>query len=158
MSNPFVPPTPTLPIAPLVIPSYRMASYVLTVFAIVIATIHLPPFLTNPLLSRGWQSWWFGFVPAAYLVFAAAIALGCEGYSKRDGLIFLPLFLFPLLPVTGLILFAVYLDTPRLLAGEFTLWQKIHMLMIWSLCPVVWYYFAVSIGRSWQLLWPWKPR
>ncbi len=100
----------------------------------------------------GWQNWWFGFAPAAYLVVAAVIAVICEHYAKGVGLVSLPLFLLPLLLVTGLIAFVTYVDLSNMLAGKYSLSQNAHTLLIVSLCPVVWYYSAVSSARSIRML------
>lgn len=132
----------------------RLASYVLAAFAAVIGAIHLPPFLTSPIAMWGWQNWWFGFAPAAYLVFAAVVAVGSERYAKPLGFILLPLFLLPLLLVTGLIVFATYLDATNIASGKYTWSQHLHTLLIVLLCPVIWYYLVVASVRSVRLMRP----
>lgn len=126
----------------------RLTSYVLAAFALVIGVMHLPPFLTSPIGMWSWQNWLLGFAPAAYLVFAGSIAVLCEHFAKRLGLILLPLALLPLLLVTGLILFATYLDAPNIVAGKYAWSQNAYTLLLVSLCPVVWYYLLVASARS----------
>ncbi|MGB7326283.1 MAG: hypothetical protein WBD31_15525 [Rubripirellula sp.] len=124
----------------------------MAVFAVLIGAIHLPPFLTSPIAMWGWQNWWFGFAPAAYLVFAAVVAVSCEWWRPRLGTIMLPIVHCPLLLITGLILFACYLDLGNAASGKYTWSQNLCTLLIVSLCPVVWYYSFISLVRSIRLL------
>lgn len=126
--------------------------YLLAGFAIVIGWIHLRPFLSTSLTGWGWQNWWFGFAPAAYLAIAATVAVVFERYSTRCRRICLPIVLTPLLAVTGLILFATYVDFPNIVAGKYDWKQNLHSLLIAVLCPVVWYYNLVASVRSWRTL------
>jgi len=152
MTNPYESSRSVTASAPDAYRNRRTTSYVLAVFAIVIGAIHLRPFLVSPMAMWGWQNWWFGFAPAAYLVVAAVISVVVEHCAIRVGLISLPLFLLPLLLVTGLILFVTYLDLPNILARKYAFSQDAYTLLILSLCPVVWYYLAVSSARSIRLL------
>lgn len=151
MTNPYDPPG-SVNTTPIVARNLRVVAYVLGAFAVVIGWMHLPQFLTSPPAMWGWQNWWFGFAPAAYLLFAAVIAIPCEHFASRYGLISLPVVLSPLLLVTGLILFATYLDFWNIVAGNYSWSQNLYMLLIVSLCPVVWYYLFASASRSWWML------
>lgn len=152
MNNPYESP-PNLDAASVHIPrSFRVAAIVLAVFAVLIGAIHLAPFLTRPIATWGWQNWWFGFAPAAYLLFAALVAVPCERWRPRFGMILLPIVLSPLLLVTGLILFATYLDFSNIFAGKYSWSQILHSLLILSLCPVVWYYLSLAAVRSFRML------
>ena len=130
----------------------RLASYVLAAFAVVVGSVHIPPFLTSPIATWGWQNWWFGFAPAAYLIFAALVAFASEHYAKPFSLILLPIFLMPLLLITGLIIFATYLDATNITSGKYTWSQNLYTLLIVSLCPVIWYYLLVASARSLRLM------
>ena len=152
MANPYEAPPSVSASAAVLHQDRRLASYVLAVFAGVIGFIYIPPFLTSPIAMWGWQNWWFGFAPATYLVFAAVVAVGSERYAKPLGLILLPLFLSPLLLVTGLIVFATYLDATNIASGKYTWSQHLHSLLIVSLCPVIWYYLIVASARSVRLM------
>ena len=143
MANPYESPTGDLARTPR-IRTFRYLAVLLACFAAVIGYIYITPFLRSPIAIWGWQNWCFGFAPAAYLVFGAAVAVPTEMYAKPIALRFLPIVLFPLLLVTGLIGFVFYLDS----ANIFT---AIYMLL-GVLCPVIWIYFAVSVHRTWVLI------
>lgn len=152
MANPYASPSNVSASAATSHRNRRLVSYVLASFAVVIGSIHIPPFLTSPIATWGWQNWSFGFAPAAYLVFAAVVAVTTERYANPFGLILLPFLLAPLLLVTGLIVFATYLDATNIVAGKYTWSQHLHTLLIVSLCPVIWYYMTVASARSLRVM------
>lgn len=152
MANPYDPPAGSQSPPAFAPRSMRATSYVLAAFAAVIGWQVLPQFVTSPLATWGWQNWWFGFAPAAYLLFAALVAVACERNAWRLGLISIPLVVAPLAIVTGLILFAIYLDFSNIAAGQYSWSQNAYNLLIVSLCPVVWYYLMASSIRSWRIL------
>ncbi|EMB15266.1 hypothetical protein [Rhodopirellula europaea] len=124
--------------------SYRYIAMLLAGFAAIIGYIYLTPFMTSPIATWGWQNWCFGFAPAAYLVFAATLAVLVEWYAKPIALRLLPVVLFPLLFVTGLIGFVFYIDSANIFTGVY--------ILLGLLCPVVWIYFALSVHRSSALI------
>ncbi len=63
----------------------------------------LTPLLTNPLAGWGWQNWCFGFIPAAYLLFAAVTSVLCEQVGSRIAHLLVPVVMLPLIAVTLLI-------------------------------------------------------
>ena len=152
MTNPYQPPGKAEATAVIDAKNFRSLSYALTAFAIPIGCIHLPPFLISPPTIWGWQNWWFGFAPAAYLVVASIIAVYCELSARRNNLILLPICLSPLLAVFGLITVWMFLDGKNIVAGKYTLSQNLHTLLVVSLCPVALLYLLVSSIRSIRLL------
>ncbi len=132
--------------------NFRSLSYALTAFAIPIGCIHLPPFLISLPTIWGWQNWWFGFAPAAYLVVVSIIAVYCELSASRKNRILLPIYLSPLLAVIGLITVWMYLDGKNIVAGKYSLPQNLHTLLVVSLCPVALLYLLVSSIRSIRLI------
>ena len=121
-------------------------------YALLLGAIHLPPFVTSPIQIWGWQNWLFGFAPAAYLVFASVIAVLSERAANRIPLLSLPLILSPLLLVSGLIVFATYVDFANTVSGAYSWSQNLHSLLIASLCPVIWYYQFATTRRSWRMI------
>lgn len=114
----------------------------------------LTTLLTNPLAGWGWQNWCFGFIPAAYLLFAALTSVLFEKVGYRIAHLLVPVVMLPLIAVTLLILFATYLDVPNILALKFAWTQVLHSTLLLSLCPVIWHYLAVSIAsaaRMWRM-------
>ena len=152
MVNPYESPSQSQRVPAVELRSHRMLSYVLAGFAVVIGTMHLSPLITSPTATRGWVFWWFNVAPAAYLVVAAFIAVVCERSTSRLGYAVLPFVLLPLLLVTGLIGFVMYIDFSNTIAGKYGWSQNLHSLLLVSLCPVIWYYLSVSIIRFYRWL------
>lgn len=124
----------------------------LLVYGIIFGWLNLTPFLTRPMAIWGWQNWCFGFAPSAYLLIAAVMSVLCERIGSRSAHFLIPIVLSPLIAVTLLILFATYIDFPNVLAGKYAWTQILHSIALLSLCPVVWYYQAVTIRRAWKQL------
>lgn len=124
----------------------RKVSYVLAFYAVVLGFLYLPRYL----FFGGWGGYWnwcFGVAPS-YLVFSSLIAVVVERRKSQLGYIILPVVLAPLLLVTGLIVFILYID---FVSGPYPLMQYLLSLWMASLCPVLWYYFFVATHRAWQI-------
>ncbi|TWT85176.1 hypothetical protein CA13_66580 [Planctomycetes bacterium CA13] len=124
--------------------TFRFIAILLACFAAIIGYLYLTPFLTSPIAMWGWQNWCFGFAPAAYLLFCAAVAVPTEWYAKPIALRLLPLVLSPLLLVTCLIGFVFYIDAANIFTAVYVL--------LGLFCPVIWIYFALSVQRTFVLL------
>ena len=148
--NPYESPRSSNGLSPVVLRDYRYLAYVLALFAGVIGWVHLRPLLTAPINSWGWQNWLFGFAPAAYLLFAAVVAVVFENYSTRFRRLLLPLVLAPLLAVTALIVFGTYVDISNVLAGKYSWSANLYTLFLALLCPVVWCYLTIAVIRAWR--------
>lgn len=144
MSNPYESPASELSSPPQEIRDFRYLAFALAGFACIIGYIYLTPFLTTPIAVWGWQNWSFGFAPAAYLVFAAAVAVPTEWYAQPTRLGLMPLVLSPLLFVTGLIGFLFYVDSANIFTGTY--------ILLALLCPVIWIYFVLAARRTLLLI------
>lgn len=143
MSNPYESPAGHLSALPHNIHSFRYIALTLAGFAAIIGYVNLTPFLTSPIAVWGWQNWVFGFAPAAYLVLGAAVSVAIEMWAKPIAFHVLPVVLSPLLLVTGLIVFVLYIDFANIFTGFY--------ILLALLCPVIWIYFVLSVHRSWAL-------
>ena len=151
MTNPYNPPHSSSVGSPSVSHKFPVMSYVLAVYGIAFGLMHFPQFIVSP-TALSLNIWLLGFVPSAYLILAAMVAVFFERSEPSRKLIFVPLFLAPLLIVTGIILYFIHPSIPRLLAGKLSLSQMVYAVIVLSFCPTAWYYFCRSTVRSWQLL------
>lgn len=129
---------------------FRAMSVILSVIAIGIAIRQLPPLLTEPILSFSIATWLTGFLPACYFLFAAMFALLTEFRGSSSQLAWLIIVLLPLLLITCMIVFATIAYLRGFGLAFLIDWRT---LLVVSICPFVWCYFAMCVNR-WRSLKP----